>query len=131
MENSVLENKSKKEVIVLYDSECSFCNKIALYLKEKDTNNSIVWEERNSETSNELLEKLSINTKEDSIMVVINKHYLIKSDAVIHILKLLKFRTYYLLKIIPKKFRDKVYESISKNRYLFGRCHIKNEKLIK
>ena len=126
-----MENKSKKEVIVLYDSECSFCNKIALYLKEKDTNNSIIWEERNSEISTELLEKHSINTKEDSIMVVINKHYLIKSDAVIHILKLLKYRAYYLLKIIPKKLRDKVYDSISKNRYLFGRCNLKNEKLIK
>ena len=30
-----MENKIKKKVIVLYDSECGFCNKIALYLKEK------------------------------------------------------------------------------------------------
>ena len=73
MENFVLENKSKKEVIVLYDSECGFCNKIALYLKEKDTDNTIVWEERNSELSSELFKNHSINKEEDSIIVVINK----------------------------------------------------------
>lgn len=131
MENFVLENKSKKEVIVLYDSECGFCNKIALYLKEKDTDNTIVWEERNSELSSQLFKNHSINKEEDSIIVVINKDYLIKSDAVIYILKLLKFRTYYLLKIIPKKIRDIVYDSIAKNRYLFGKCNLKNENLIK
>ena len=126
-----MENKSKKEVIVLYDSECSFCNKIALYLKERDSNNSIIWEDRNSETSFELLEKHSINTKEDSIIVMTNKNYHIKSDAVMYILKLLKFRTYYLLKIIPKKIRDIVYDSIAKNRYIFGKCNLKDENLIK
>lgn len=124
MENSVSENKSQKEVIVLYDSECSFCNKIALYLKEKDTNNSIIWEDRNSEKSSELFEKYSIHKKEDSIIVVMNKHYLVKSDAVLNILKLLKFKIYYLLKIIPKKIRDLVYDTIAKNRYLFGTCRM-------
>jgi len=131
LENFVLENKSKKEVIVLYDSECGFCNKIALYLKEKDTDNTIFWEERNSEVSSQLFKNHSINKEEDSIIVVINKDYLIKSDAVIYILKLLKFRTYYLLKIIPKKIRDIVYDSIAKNRYLFGKCNLKNGNLIK
>ena len=126
-----MENKSKKEVIVLYDSECSFCNKIALYLKERDSNNSIIWENRHSETSSELLEKHSINTKEDSIIVMTNKNYQIKSDAVMYILKLLKFRTYYLLKIIPKKIRDIVYDSIAKNRYIFGKCNLKNDNFIK
>lgn len=124
MENSVSENKAQKEVIVLYDSECSFCNKIALYLKEKDTNNYIIWEERTSEISSELFKKYSIHKKEDSIIVVMNKHYLIKSDSVIYILKLLKFKTYYLLKIIPKKIRDIVYDTIAKNRHLFGTCRI-------
>ena len=122
MENSVLENKSKKKVIVLYDSECSFCNKIALYLKRKDINKSIVWHERNSEVSSKLFKNHCINKEEDSIIVITNKNYQIKSDAVIYILKLLRIKSYYLVKIIPKKIRDILYDSVAKNRYLFGKC---------
>ena len=51
-------------------------------------------------------------------------HLYIKSDAVLKILKEIGgfWKLFYLLIIIPKSFRDWVYELIARNRYqIFGK----------
>ena len=120
-----MENKIIKKIFVIYDSECGFCNKIMLKLKRIDEDNLIHWEPRNSEKSNGLLEKHNIDKDLDSIVVITNKKYLTKSDAIIYTLIKTGIKSAYILKIFPKKFRDFIYECIARNRYLFGSCKIK------
>jgi predicted DCC family thiol-disulfide oxidoreductase YuxK len=68
------------------------------------------------------------------LVLITDLGILVKSDAVIEILLLLggRWRFVVLLKIIPRKFRDRIYDWIAANRYLWSgnisKCLSMNEK---
>ena len=111
---------------VIYDSNCGFCNKIANYLKRKDRSNHINWICRESTESLKLYKKYSINVKEESIVLITNNQYYIKSEAVYFILKKLNIKYFLFFVIFPRKLKDFIYDIISKNRYFLGRCSSQN-----
>ena len=109
-------------MIVIYDSNCGFCNKIANYLKGKDYNNQITWICRESTESLHHYTTYSINKKEESIILISNNQYYIKSEAVFFILKKLNIKYFLVFLIFPRKLKDFIYDVISKNRYFFRNC---------
>ena len=106
-------------MIVIYDSNCGFCNKIAVnYLKGKDYNNQITWICRESTESLHHYTTYSINKKEESIILISNNQYYIKSEARFFYTKKIKHKNIFLVFLIfPRKLKDFIYDVISKNRY--------------
>ena len=111
--------------IVLYDNKCGFCTKIAEYLKKKDTENIIQWIANDSSRAKQLILNLKLEHHLDSIIYTDKKNYLIKSAAIVEILKILQFKIRFLIQLFPLSFCNFIYDKISANRYLFNRCEIK------
>tara|TARA_B100000902_G_scaffold398473_1_gene465360 strand:+ start:3344 stop:3685 length:342 start_codon:yes stop_codon:yes gene_type:complete len=110
------------KTVVIYDSNCGFCKKISELLKKKDKMNLIQWIDRDSDSSKHLIEKYKISYNIDSIIYIKNERFYTKSEAVLLILKNLNIKISILLKFIPKKISDKLYDLIANNRYFFGKC---------
>ena len=82
--------------IVLYDNKCGFCTKIANFLTKKDKKNTIKWIDRDSKQSKEIILNLKLEKHIDSIIYIKGDNYLMKSAAVIEILKKLHFKIHQL-----------------------------------
>jgi len=91
-----------------------------------------------STQAKELMKKYKIdNNSIDTLILIKNDKYFLRSSAVFEIIKKLSGHWYLfgVLQIIPLSIRDKVYNVISRNRYkLFGKkdsCMIPTKKLEK
>ena len=132
MENSVSESDvilikfafNILNMIVIFDSNCNFCNKTAKYFKKRDYKNKIHWIRRESEESSKLFKKHVIDEQIDSIITITENKYYIKSEAVLLIFKKLNLKYYLFFKIIPSALSNYVYDFIAKNRYLFNSCSV-------
>ena len=132
MENSVSESDvilikfafNILNMIVIFDSNCNFCNKTAMYLKKRDYKKKIYWICRESEESSELFKKHEIDEQIDSIITFTENKYYIKSNAVFLIFKKLNLKYYLFFKIIPNALSNSVYDFVAKNRYLFNSCSV-------
>jgi len=111
--------------IVLYDSKCGFCTKIANFLKKKDKKKSINWIENDSNKGIEIILSLKLEEHIDSIIYTDEKNYLIKSDAIVEILKILRCKIRFLIQLFPSKLNDFIYDKIAQNRYLFHKCTVR------
>ena len=111
-------------MIVIYDSNCNFCNKTAKYFKNRDYKNKIYWICRESEEASELFKKHAIDGQIDSIITFTENKYYIKSEAVFLIFKKLNLKYYLFFKIIPNALSNYIYDFIVKNRYLFNSCSL-------
>tara|TARA_B100000768_G_scaffold139968_1_gene131366 strand:+ start:93 stop:446 length:354 start_codon:yes stop_codon:yes gene_type:complete len=116
---------NKISSIVLYDNKCGFCTKIANFLKKKDKENTIKWIEIDSEEAKEIILNLQLEKHIDSIIYIKRNNHLIKSAAVIEILKILDYKTRFIIQLFPISFCDFIYDKIATNRYLFNTCKIK------
>lgn len=111
-------------MIVIFDSNCNFCNKTAKYFKKRDYKNKIHWICRESEESSKLFKKHVIDEQIDSIITITENKYYIKSEAVFLIFKKLNLKYYLFFKITPNALSNYVYDFIAKNRYLFNSCSV-------
>ena len=116
---------NKKSSIVLYDSKCGFCTKIANFLKRRDKENTIKWIANDSKKGKEIILNLLLEKHIDSIIYIDEEKHLIKSEAIVEILKILEYKTRVLIQLFPTSFNNLIYDKISTNRYLFNRCEIK------
>ena len=110
--------------IVLYDNKCGFCTKIANFLRKKDKKNTIKWIDRDSKQAKEIILNLKLEKHIDSIIYIKGDNYLMKSAAVIEILKKLHFKIRFIIQLFPISFCDFIYDKIATNRYLFNTCKI-------
>lgn len=123
--------------IILFDGICNFCNSSVLKIIRFDTKNKFVFASIQSEVGQQIINHLKIDTaKTDSIILYEpNVSYDIKSSAALKIMKEFKgiWKLTQLFWIVPRFFRDAVYDFIAKNRYKwFGKketCTIPSPKL--
>lgn len=125
--------KERNEKIILFDGECSLCNKYVNLVIRNSKKNEFKFVSMKSAKGAAKLK--SINNELDlkqTIILIEKTSVKTKSDAIIAIISKLKF-PYSLLtviKIIPKFLLDKAYNIIALNRYkLFGKnnnCKMKN-----
>jgi predicted DCC family thiol-disulfide oxidoreductase YuxK len=126
---------STAEQIILFDGVCNFCNGSVNFLIKRDPNGIFKFAPLQSEIGQQLITKNNITGEIDSIILVKENIVYIKSDALIEIIKELKWywKMLIIVKIIPKKFRDLLYDLIANNRYKwFGKrdsCMIPDENV--
>src|SRR5690625_3622375 len=104
--------------IVLFDSDCTFCNRSVQFIIKRDRDAFFQFAPLNSAISRKLKQKHGIPSDIDSMILIKNNRWYVKSTAALHISKHLKelWKCAFPLIIIPKPVRDFVYDQIAKNR---------------
>lgn len=122
--------------IVLFDGVCNLCNSSVNFIIDNDKHNRFRFASLQSEAGQRLLQKFLLEEREfDSIVLVCNDNYYIKSDAVLRIVREFSglWRVLYCFKILPGSFRNYLYDIIAGNRYKwFGKkdsCRIPTPEL--
>ena len=106
--------------IVLFDGVCNFCNYCVNFAIKRDKKKKLRFTPLQGETAKLLLQQYNISSTSLSSVIFIdgNKIYT-QSSAAIRICKYLDggWKLFYGLMIIPKFFRDLLYNIIARNRY--------------
>ncbi|WP_109437490.1 MULTISPECIES: thiol-disulfide oxidoreductase DCC family protein [Aquimarina] len=107
--------------IILFDGVCNLCNSAINFIIKRDKKDIFRYASLQSEIGKKLILERNIDTSSlDSILLIEPKvAYYHKSTAALHIAKQLS-GLYPLLSvflILPKFFRDWIYNIIAKNRY--------------
>ncbi|WDF67959.1 DCC1-like thiol-disulfide oxidoreductase family protein [Sphingobacterium oryzagri] len=120
------------EAIILFDGVCNFCNSTINFLIDHDPKRKLRYMSLQSALAIALQEELG--SKLDSVVCITADGIFVRSDAVLKIAQLLPY-PYRLLtagKLIPKRWRDNLYDAIAKRRYQwFGKsefCRIPTAK---
>ncbi len=111
--------------LILFDGVCNLCNGGVQFIIKKDRKAIFKFTSLQSPTGQSVLQKFNLPASDfNSFVYVKNGSYMLKSTAVLHILKDLGngWQLFYGFIIIPRFIRDGIYSLIAKNRYkLFGR----------
>lgn len=105
--------------IILFDGECNLCSFWVNYVIKKDEKDLFRFTSLQSERGKTLLLKYKVDSVIDSVVLIENEKIYIKSTAAFRILKTLGgFKSmFYGLVIVPRVFRDFIYDVIAKYRY--------------
>ena len=110
--------------IVLFDGICNLCNGMVNFLIDHDPQHQFRFAAIQSATGQRLLNEYPALAAIDSIVLIDEDRAYIKSDAALYIVRRLKApRSWlYMLRGLPRSWRDKVYDYVARNRYrFFGR----------
>ncbi|MCQ6280391.1 thiol-disulfide oxidoreductase DCC family protein [Bacillus sp. EB600] len=110
--------------IILFDGECNLCNSSVQFIINKDPDGYFQFASLQGKTGQKLLKKCTIYHEIDSIVLIENDRFYIKSSAALKICKKLKgiWKLCSIFEIIPPFIRDCFYDIVAKNRYKwFGR----------
>ncbi|MDC3416110.1 thiol-disulfide oxidoreductase DCC family protein [Aquibacillus salsiterrae] len=112
--------------IVLFDGECHFCDKSVQFIITRDPTGYFKFASLQSNIGRQLLNQYNVPQDIDSLVLLDNNTYYLKSTAALRICSKLtggwKFASVCF--IIPKRIRDICYDSFAKNRYQwFGKKH--------
>ena len=115
-----IELHRKKKGIVLYDGPCKLCNDAVLFLLKRDAHAYLIFGSLQSKVVQKFLKEKGIDTsKTDSLVFVTATDIRMRSNAVLHILAVLKgaWSWFGIFRYIPESIRDSLYDFIAKNRY--------------
>ncbi len=111
--------------IILFDGVCNFCNFWVKFAGKRDKKKLLKFASLQSDIGQALLKKYAISVTDLSTVVFIDEdNVFLQSSAAFTICKYLNggWKLVYALMIIPKPFRDALYNIIAKNRYAwFGK----------
>ncbi|MDO9037675.1 MAG: DCC1-like thiol-disulfide oxidoreductase family protein [Lutibacter sp.] len=126
------ENKS----IILFDGVCNLCNASVNFVIKHDKKAQFLFASFQSDAAKEILLHFNLkNLNGGTVILVEGQKVYDKSTAALKIAKRLDdgFKAFYAFIIVPKFFRDWIYDIIAKNRYhWFGKkesCLIPSAKL--
>ena len=106
--------------IVLFDGICNFCNYWVNFAIKRDRKKKLRFTPLQGETAKSLLPQYNIlSTSLSSVIFIDGNKVYTQSSAAIRICKYLDggWKLFYGLMIIPKFFRDWLYNIIARNRY--------------
>ena len=117
------------EKILLFDGVCNLCNASVQFIIKNDPSEKIKFASLQSERGQALLEIHHLSKTElFSLVLIQDNQVFLRSDAVLQIARVLKQpwpALSSLGRFIPRFFRDKLYDLISKNRYkIFGKRNV-------
>ncbi|MDQ0208323.1 thiol-disulfide oxidoreductase DCC family protein [Alkalicoccobacillus murimartini] len=106
--------------IILFDGVCNLCNKGVDFIIKRDQNKYYYFCSIQSEKGQKLMETYAIGDV-DSMIVIENDQAYTHSDAVLKIVRKLplRWRVLLLAYVIPRSWREKLYQLIAKHRYRF------------
>ncbi len=111
---------AENKKIILFDGVCNLCNNSVVFIIKRDKKDVFRFAAIQSDAGEKLIKKHTIDTsKTDSIILIDNNSYSVKSSAALKIAKHLKggYPLLYGFIILPAFFRNWVYDIIAKNRY--------------
>lgn len=110
----------KAQPVIFFDGICNLCNASVQFVIANDKNNRFKFSALQGEYAKEVLPKFTIDSsKLNSILLIENGTLYSKSSAALRVAKKLDglLPCLYVFIIVPKFFRDWVYDIIAKNRY--------------
>lgn len=111
--------------VVYFDGVCNLCNSAVNFLIDQDKEGRLKFASLQSEAGKAVLHRSGLPEQDyDSFILVKNGQLLLKSDAVLEVVRLLggAWSLLYSFKIIPRDWRDWLYTQVAQNRYrLFGK----------
>ncbi len=108
--------------IVLFDGLCNLCSGSVQFIIKRDPQVKFHFASLQSDFGQHLLEKFKIDkTALHSIVLIRGDQSFQQSDAALEIAKQLSgaWPIFYAFKILPRFFRDGIYDLIARNRYRF------------
>lgn len=104
--------------IILFDGVCNFCNSSVQFILKRDPKGYFKFASLQSETGKSLLDKYQINEDINSLVLIEDDTYFIKSNAVLRICKHLRgfWRLLSIFRFVPIPIRNTFYEIIAKYR---------------
>lgn len=125
--------KTKMNIIV-FDGVCNFCNRVVQIIIRHDPSAQIHFTAQQTEAGERLFRQYQFSASANSVIFIKDDLVYEQSDAVIEIAKLLTgWPTVFKYTIIvPRFFRNYIYQLIAANRYrLFGKqdqCMVPKEE---
>jgi len=108
--------------LVLFDGVCNLCSGSVQFIIKRDPKLKFQFASLQSRLGQEQLERFKLDkTILHSIILIREEHFLQRSDAALEIAKQLggAWPILYVFKIIPRFFRDGMYDWVARNRYKF------------
>jgi predicted DCC family thiol-disulfide oxidoreductase YuxK len=106
--------------IILFDGECNLCDGFVKFVIERDRKKIFYFASLQSESARKLMEPFNKSPRDfDSIVLIKGSSYCIKSEAALKILRQLRgiWPFFYIFMILPRAWRDHVYDFVAENRY--------------
>lgn len=106
--------------VILFDGVCNLCNRSVQFIINRDPSGIFRFAPLQSETGKNLLSKFDLpNDKLDSIILVENNEYYLRSTAALKILRRLGtlWKIVYVFMLVPRPVRDYIYDIVARNRY--------------
>ena len=106
--------------VILFDGVCNLCNGSILFILNRDPSGIFRFAPLQSETGKNLLSKFDLpNDNLDSIILVENNEYYLRSTAALKILQRLGalWKIVYVFMLVPRPVRDYIYDIVARNRY--------------
>lgn len=110
--------------IILFDGLCNLCSYSVRFLIKRDKREQFKFASIQSEVGRALLKQFNIQSDNASVVYIKDNRCLVRSTAVLNILKDLGsiWKTLYVFILVPRFFRDFIYNAIAKSRYkIFGK----------
>jgi predicted DCC family thiol-disulfide oxidoreductase YuxK len=124
MTNSSGTNPWPDDDVILYDGICVFCSRWIRFIAIRDTNRRFRFTAIQSAYGTRLAQTFGIDPDDPDTNAVIHGGVAyFKSDAVLTVLSNLPgWRWVRVLGVVPKPFRDAIYNIVARNRYrIFGK----------
>jgi len=117
--------KTYPDHIILFDGICNLCNGTVRFVSKRDKKKIFHFASLQSNSGQDLLKRYGLKTNDLDTFVYISegKHFT-RSRAGLMVLSDLGgiWKLFSLLKFLPEKFLDFIYNKIAKNRYrIFGK----------
>jgi predicted DCC family thiol-disulfide oxidoreductase YuxK len=127
-----------KHSVILFDGVCNLCNASVQFIIKHDKKQLFRFAALQSAFGQNVVNKFNLADKNiDSVILLENNSVLLKSDAALRIAKQLGgiYSMLYVFIVLPKFFRNRIYDFIARNRYRwFGKqesCMIPTPELKK
>lgn len=111
-------------MIVFFDGVCNLCNGVVQFLIQRDPEGVFQYAALQSHAARKYLAPPAGDVWPDSIIVVDDGKAFVKSDAVLHVARRLRWpwRALVAGRCLPRRVRDALYDVVAKRRYRwFGR----------
>lgn len=113
------------KIVILFDGVCNLCNGAVQFIIKRDNTSKFLFASLQSDFGQSQLQKFGLApSKLHSIIALDNGTFYERSDAALKIASGLSqpWRMLGIFRILPRFFRDWIYDLISKNRYkMFGK----------
>ncbi len=108
-----------KNSLVLFDGICSLCTTSVQFILKRDSKKRFLFASLQSPFGQDILEKYKISGKVRTVVLIEKDKVFTKSTAALIITRHLNgfWPLFYVFILLPKCFRDRVYDFIAKNRF--------------